>query len=636
MACLPSELLFKSRCLRSCPKDTFISQQKCVDKCPPNTEQLDTEMSKVCYFEDEFTCQPNFCDDDYPFCYRMNCLKTCPEYTVEFNHTCLIKCPMDASFLTSKSCEGLCWIGDKSCSKTCPKSHPFVFQTKTLKRCLKSCPKYTEASLENMTCNLHCPLMKPFLLNNTCIKKCPRNQMYISIYKSDYNEIYVCTSICPDSTVNDNYRCVPACPKGKHLFNGTCVLACPKSFIYLYPKTARYQRTDIAKFGLADFMCVASCNSNNTIDYYGKPSQLVFGNMCFENCPKNATYEFNGFCLSSCPLDHPYEKSSLRSVLCVNKCENLYYKKKCVTNCPNEARYTQNVSCVDICGGPFPFSYEKIFENYFSFNEKTQKMENEREFHCLESCPVNTFIYNDTNCVTSCPLDKNYEMNSSCIESCPDSHDKYLPHGSHFKCVEKCTVLTHEKVCVSQCPTHARYVYNSSCVTNCYNDLPYKFNEVITIKTKYHTSTKDNYKCIENCPTNSFLYNNTQCVTLCPLDAKYQMNFTCVSECNFKFPLEREDIIRFKISDWSSKYKTNHIHECLDECPSNNVIYNGSKCLSACPLEANFEINGSCHENCPAYYDYKLPVGSYYKCQNECSEMLIFNKTCVDSCPSEA
>ncbi|XP_076087447.1 uncharacterized protein LOC143057876 [Mytilus galloprovincialis] len=47
MACLPSELLFKSRCLRSCPKDTFISQQKCVDKCPPNTEQLDTEMSKI-------------------------------------------------------------------------------------------------------------------------------------------------------------------------------------------------------------------------------------------------------------------------------------------------------------------------------------------------------------------------------------------------------------------------------------------------------------------------------------------------------------------------------------------------------------------------------------------------------------
>lgn len=75
-------------------------------------------------------------------------------------------------------------------------------------------------------------------------------------------------------------------------------------------------------------------------------------------------------------------------------------------------------------------------------------------------------------------------------------------------------------------------------------------------------------------------------------------------------------------------------YKCKNECLG-MLIFNKT-CVSACPLVGNFEINGSCHEHCPAYFNYKLQKGSYYKCQSGCVGMLIFNNTCVDACPNEA
>lgn len=210
-------------------------RQTCMKDCPNYANINETALGKFCIVEHDFECQRTSCPADLPLCYRMNCLEKCPEYTVRFENSCILECPMSHSFLMSHNCDGPCFTENGTCVTGCPDDHPFIFQTPRSTHCLEYCPNYTYEDQEHKKCQLKCPTEKQFLLNKTCFDSCPESHPLIQTLTSYYNTITLCSESCPQDTLMDEGYCVNACPDGRYEYNNTCVRECPESHPLKYP-----------------------------------------------------------------------------------------------------------------------------------------------------------------------------------------------------------------------------------------------------------------------------------------------------------------------------------------------------------------------------------------------------------------
>ncbi|XP_071147736.1 proprotein convertase subtilisin/kexin type 5-like [Mytilus edulis] len=593
MMCLPSEVLIPDtkKCTEMCPSGTFIFDKQCVTTCPFRSKKLETGLARFCHFKNELSCQTSLCTDEYPNCYRMDCLKKCPEYTVEYNNTCLIKCPEKAPYLTFYDCDGICTRGNKSCSTLCPETHSYVFRSEFLMRCLKHCPWFTELISEKKSCKLYCPTLKPFLYNNTCYVTCPDTAPYSSIAKSEFNEIYLCVEKCPVHTVYDNRRCVESCPKGKYFFNNSCLLECPATHKYVYPKA----KTLNTNFDFAEFVCVNDCSP-----------KITYGTLCVDKCPPSAEFEFKGNCLTECPKDNPFiETNRGLRLKCVSRCKRLQFNQTCVTFCSGNAQYTFNGSCVSTCPNDHPLI-------------------DQSGLICVKTCKEKDILHKQ-NCYYICPTNAKYEFNGSCLASCPDKFPFMESTQRNVECVKSCKLLHYKNRCVGICPPEAKYKYNSSCVNECGDELPFHYDELVKKKSynwpAWYTPIKyeHNYKCVTLCPTRTFQYNNSKCVLSCPLDQNFEFNGICYDQC--------------PDTHLYTQQQGKHI-SCVNKC-STPLTYN-STCLKRCPKERQFELLGSCAEDCPKEKPFKeLTSRKTYKCVDKCSTPLTYNSTCLKRCPKE-
>ncbi|XP_052101593.1 proprotein convertase subtilisin/kexin type 5-like [Mytilus californianus] len=606
MVCLPTEVYLPgmNKCTKLCPLGTFVYDQKCVLTCPVFSKILKTELANFCYFKTEISCQTTPCNDEYPLCYRMDCLRTCPEFTVEYNQTCIMECPTNMPFITFYDCEGICSNGRKVCSTSCPITHPYILQTDFFLRCVRYCPEYTEEISKNKSCNLNCPSSKPLLFNKTCYSSCPDEASFLFLKNSKYNEIYTCEEQCPINTVVDNDRCVNFCPKGKHLFNNTCLTECPLSHKYLYPKS--FIKTDEINSDRAEFSCVKVCNTIDNTKYSNDPRYVAFDNLCTDRCPPIAKYEFNVSCLKTCPNEHPFMEQTYRGVKCVDKCTHLQYNWTCVFYCPAEAKKVFNNFCLTSC----PSEHSFMEPSHSSVN-------------CVEGCKHLEF---NKSCVQTCPFNAKYELNGSCLAACP-SDNPFIVSDDISKCVDKCKrkQLLYKNTCYYNCPKMAKYEFNGSCVASCPDEYP--FMEL----------TKVNTRCTQSC---KLLHFKNNCVSTCPSNAKFKYNSTCVNQCGSGLPLEYDEIIKIKatIYSWGSRdiVKYKHNYHCVVSCPDGTFLYNNSKCVVSCPLDKNIGFNGICYERCPVSHLYKMPRNNYFTCVKNCSTPITYNNTCLTKCPKEA
>lgn len=74
---------------------------------------------------------------------------------------------------------------------------------------------------------------------------------------------------------------------------------------------------------------------------------------------------------------------------CVNSCKVFQFESRCYDKCPSEANFAYNGTCVRTC----PLNASKIDE---------QKYDIYTLFVCMDSCPTDKLIFKN-HCVSSCP-----------------------------------------------------------------------------------------------------------------------------------------------------------------------------------------------------------------------------------------
>lgn len=610
--CLPSEVYIQDshqqKCLPTCPESLYMFRQTCMKDCPNYANINETALGKFCIVEHDFECQRTSCPADLPLCYRMNCLEKCPEYTVRFENSCILECPMSHSFLMSHNCDGPCFTENGTCVTGCPDDHPFIFQTPRSTHCLEYCPNYTYEDQEHKKCQLKCPTEKQFLLNKTCFDSCPESHPLIQTLTSYYNTITLCSESCPQDTLMDEGYCVNACPDGRYEYNNTCVRECPESHPLKYPNVREKSTT-----GRAKYKCVDSCNIK-TNSYIS--NNLEYKTYCVSSCPPESNFALNGSCVESCPLFQQYNIIH-------------YEHKRCIERCPDYTVLSNGTNCRDLCLPDEKFRYNRTchqecpMEAKFYYVKPTYVYPTIDNYVCIAKCPTNHLI-NGHECIKECPSDRKYVFNNTCNETCPIEHNYKQLEGGHYKCIDKCpstAFVNNEFYCVSSCPADALYQVNKTCVATCPSEVRYRYSNFTVISVNWH-SKKNIYHhyCLADCPTKT-LYNQDACVEECPKEANYLFNRSCDIGC--------PATVRYRIL-------TGNHFTCLDECPSNAYKYNASLCVLTCPVDKNYEHNATCYQECPEREDFIYRDGSYFRCMNECIPFLTYNKTCLEHCPDEA
>lgn len=539
----------------TCPVDQYLSQQACLQDCPPFTSKIDNGFIKYCKNPsiNELECPREFCDTKYPYCFEGNCVRSCPEYTVSHNGLCLMDCPKDLPFITA-SCEGVCYNGAKFCSKTCPNSNPYIFSSLKLQHCLVECPNYT--AIYGRFCRLSCPVDNHFLFNKTCLEKCPYTHPMIVIQTSPFNQIFTCTTKCPKDTASYRNVCVSICPKGTILVHGVqCLERCENNrpFIITSPskKNSIYYRQCVSSCPLGKY----SINKNNAFECVSKcpPYFSLYNNTCLEKCPYsfpmtklptnethepvcvkhcpnnmfNFRFDFNhNLCVEYCPPPHVHYmlncSSKCRKPLpfilkanntCVASCPAGFVRNNytCIDKCPEHAQFIENRTCVDYCAN----------RNSLSIVTSIGKT-------CInsETCDNETMLLKGTKtCITVCPRKTHFISKDVCtnISECPDTHVlQETNRGYH--CQEKCPDVFYKdgRICVTQCPGN-KFIMDRNCTNTCFGTTPLKYKKDNKIKSN---------TCVSKCPDGYFIHNN-ECLSLesCYKNLFYFFDKSCYSQC---------------------------------------------------------------------------------------------------------
>lgn len=587
--CLPTEVSVvtktwyrtKTICKRSCPVNQFVFRERCYEDCPKFTSKTDNGFIKYCSSQialGNLECPDFMCTQRYPYCFNGNCLSSCPEYTVGYNRSCLMKCPTEAPFVTAYSCEGVCYSGDKSCSETCPNSHPYTFQSLHIQHCLSECPDFTR--IKGNCCALSCSSDFPLLFNRSCSEKCPITHPFIYLKNTQYNQIFTCVEKCPDQMASYRNVCVSVCPNNTYLEEGAymkCVEKCgdARPFISVRPvyKKSIYYKECISscpagQYALSeniDKICVNVCPQNFSI----------YNNTCLSKCPKqyplrntlsihgrhtftcvneclHDTFNHENMCLTHCPSQLVHYLSN-----CTSKCLDNYpfllkHNRTCVHACPRNYVYNENV-CDDICPENKSFIEKRTCVVQCSNRHSLHKVSTSGKL-CLNSgiCPNETFLLNKTNkCISECPRKTHVLINNLCtnISECP-MPSFFLDTKYGYRCIQKCStaLFTNGRNCVSQCPENS-VVMERNCTEKCMDPKPYKFRNDSLRRTSYF--------CYSVCPDGYYSY-KTECILedTCRFDKQsYIFNKTCYNKCPPQTKLQSDPYYVCKAVDFQSAYR---------------------------------------------------------------------------------
>ncbi|XP_076095512.1 uncharacterized protein LOC143066447 [Mytilus galloprovincialis] len=314
---------------------------------------------------------------------------------------------------------------------------------------------------------------------------------------------------------------------------------------------------------------------------------------------------------------------------CVNNCSNqscpgdtfIYNNTKCVTSCPTEANFIFNTSCVYECPGTHPINYTKNGKGYGIYQ-------------CVESCPNNSYIYNET-CYDKCPGKLKTHL-FTCIEKCPTSYpygniqplDKELLQKANIiKCLKMCPngTVINEYFCDKQCPTDMPYLEKNQCVKVCHN--PSAVYEI----------TNQGKKCYDTCPNHLLLMDDI-CVEKCPTN-RLIIESSCknTKKCPYHIYQEQLEIGKRCTNKCSSTFYLDG-SDCIKECPQQKVIA-GMNCLDECPL--SFPLSHKDFSSKPRVHCYGICPSGYVANGTECIESskchdknhFTYNNRCYDKCP---
>ncbi|XP_061179031.1 proprotein convertase subtilisin/kexin type 5-like [Saccostrea echinata] len=582
--CLPTEVTVTTRiynskthfvsktfCKETCPGNQYVFQEKCFDNCPILTFKQDNGFIKYCINSPNrnLECLKAMCNQQLLYCFNGYCLNYCPEYTVDFNKTCLMHCPDEAPYMTAYSCDGVCYSGKKSCSVTCPNSHPFVFHSRDIKHCLRECPDFT--AVNGYSCDTVCPHGLPLLFNRSCTKECPTTSPLMYLKTSSFNRIWVCTTKCQSNMASFKNVCVSVCPNNTYLdsVKKECVEKCDILRPYINANPA-------LKSSIYHQQCLSRCPAEKYV--------LSLNNIshCIVECPKNFSL-FNYTCLSQCPESHPYKSimsvKDNKTFSCVEYCEEneFLYNDTCYSQCPADLVHYLS-TCVEQCYGSFPFLYK---------HNRT----------CVGKCSEG-HVLNRNICDGKCPEDLFHVENGICSSNCSKNTSFYIVSDVGKVCIysESCpketVLLENTKECIQKCPMKTHIVIDNVCskVEKCPNSY------FVTLDPMY------GYRCTTKCPI-SYFSNGRKCVRWCPQNMVI-VDGTCVNNCTSTKP-------------YGLRNESLNGTVCYSVCPDTYVNYL-NKCIShsMCLFGKKFYIyENTCYQNCPSH-TFISEINTYFVCEN--------------------
>lgn len=453
--CLKYSSSVSNLCVDACSSGEVLSQEICQEECP-NSDPYKVHLPAT-LLEGEL----NISTSSYitnPINAFVVCATECPSNFVNDNGECYVDCPNAKKNM----------IFNSSCLQHCPEDYSFIIK----KNNNYLCTSYCDNLRFRHTCLDRCPGSHPAVYRGECVQ-CSQIGMY------EQNQ--TCVNNCDVVRFKDH--CYNSCPQvAKYVYNGICIESCPSNA----------SKVDERHHGLYRLLvCTDKCPDD----------KFIYGTNCVSNCPNPNTALHRGECIQ-CSQIGLYEENKT----CVNNCSVVRFKDHCYNSCPKDAKYVYNGICFESC----PPNVSKVDE---------QHSEQLNILVCIKTCPSDKFLFGN-HCVHSCPDSKRlpvqskcmachevgkYDDGSKCVDECPDLRNE-------FRCVSKyCpqNLKIFNKTCVPDCPAMAPFV---SDITSGYLS---QFECVESCKDK--TYMKNN-RCVQWCGDGFYVYNKT-CIKKCPDDA---------------------------------------------------------------------------------------------------------------------
>ncbi|XP_069107381.1 proprotein convertase subtilisin/kexin type 5-like [Argopecten irradians] len=607
-SCPGALILFQGKCSLTCPNDLFIFNGSCVDRCPLTHQYKD--VSSVNSVLAVIACRQS-CTK--PYIYNMTCSDYCPHDTYRYNHTCVDNCSKIGMFGHYSICVSKCpsgyIINDDSCSRSCPKETPFVFNgscrseclsTHTIHlpdwlfyqkiiRCVNSCS--SDRVEFNGKCVDRCPVVTAYF-NGSCVEECPLSHKFNTT--SDYFRYkYQCVSNCKvNAPFSLEDKCVNICPHFS--INSSCVARCPESHSFVYHERAGRSQ------------CVKECPGNTYTIY----------NKCYKQClDPLVSFLGNLSCLQQCPTTHKFRymySNNEKLFRCEKTCSKPLFISgdKCLHNCPVSKPYSKGQTCVATCGSSYPF-----------FHPVTKQ--------CLKDCPQPYVLSNNT-CIQKCPPDARFLVNNVCTKSCPPAMKLWSPQQKGNVCGSTCThgFVEQNKTCVTSC-SGGHVIINNKCTGSKYCPREYKYTE----------SSSNGNICRKSCLKGQYIQSLT-CVRQC---SKYYVENECVDRCPITHPYT--DIQRFRTGSFPKECHKNckpsqyvEGFHCTSLCNSGLYIAMDKTCVNKCPPSHPFRrkniLDAVCDKACGDSYlvDQNNNCMEEQKCKDQ-KDMFIYKDKCVQECP---
>lgn len=663
-------------CLKECGTNQYEVQdeKKCVDSC----NEVSTTEKPYFFYEKKDENSPFkkntcvlHCPDDKPYIDIDNhCSENCSfagyKYYLYSNKTCVDKCPtgykkngLECVLECPQNSEEEKYLyldETDTCIESCEGSKGgYYYFYKTDRKCLKKCND--NDFMNNFECVSSCPEGSSYIYKQKCLDICPSNQKYYIVFENgEHKTNKYCNRDCSVDyqfyveKENGNYECQGSCSdyyitnKDPNIIAKKCVSSCKyyvninethKECFDLCPNGKRYYVNE----GEDKNQCYEKCPQET-------PYHIKDNFQCLKNCDSKFVNETNGECISSCGISNRFW---IKKKIDVNEEITV-----CLKNCSevNLKYYTPEGECNDTCDDTkFLKGIKKDNEficecmNLYYFNDEGVKTcINNETLKCGETGKDSEnypYQVDGTNqCVKNClgvlsPAEDICYLGTSINEKdiCPPNTEKGI-FGNKIKCDCKYKYYLDEndnkKICLNEnekCPTEYNYLVQdkNECVKSCDG-----YNVVF-----------DN-KCLDNCPV-GMDEENTENGKSCKC-RKYwfkelENKYTCVEQCNDKYPYLIEETNECVKNCNETKYNIMHNNKCISSCGENMTVVQLDDGKTSCLCNYLWIEGGECKKDNIDKKCIDLDENMIYlikktnQCVKNCPEGYnYFNHECFSSC----
>jgi len=661
-------------CLKECGTNQYEVQdeKKCVDSC----NEVSTTEKPYFFYEKKDENSPFkkntcvlHCRDDKPYIDIDNhCSENCRfdgyKYYLYSNKTCVDKCPtgykkngLECVLECPQNTEEEKYLyldETDTCIESCENSKGgYFYFYKTDRKCLKKCND--NDFMNNFECVSSCPEDSSYIYKQKCLDICPSNQNYYIVFENgEHKTNKYCNSDCSVDyqfyveKENGNYECQGSCSdyyftnKDPNIIAKKCVSSCKyyviinethKECFDLCPNSKRYYVNEGENIN----QCYEKCPQET-------PYHIKDNFQCLKNCDSKFVNETNGECISSCGISNRFwiKKKIDDITVCLKNCSEVNLKY-----------YTPEGECNNACDDTkFLKGIKKDNEficecmNLYYFNDEGVKTcLNNETLKCGETGKDSEnypYQVDGTNqCVKNClgvlsPAEDICYLGTSINEKdiCPPNTEKGI-FGNKIKCDCKYKYYLDEndnkkKKCLNEnekCPTEYNYLVQdkNECVKSCDG-----YNVVF-----------DN-KCLDNCPV-GMDEENTENGKSCKC-RKYwfkelENKYTCVEQCNDKYPYLIEETNECVKNCNETKYNIMHNNKCISSCGENMTVVQLDDGKTSCLCNYLWIEGGECKKDNIDKKCIDLDENMIYlikktnQCVKNCPEGYnYFNHECFSSC----